>query len=113
MSDELMQTPGDAHVPVTDAAALAVMRECGMTVALDEAQLRRLQLVMDAAVRSGDEAVQELRAIVGPEAAGIAQQLVRMLLMGSGYFRAATDTIHALFRAKVKVQRARKKRGAA
>lgn len=96
-------------VPVADSATLAFLRESGMTVALEEAQLRRLQMVMAKALEAGEDAVTELRAIVGPEAAGIAQQLVRMMLMGAGYFRSAKDTIHALFHTRAKVRRAKKK----
>jgi hypothetical protein len=105
----VLSASGRPSVPAADAKTLAFLRESGVTVALDETQLRELQLAMDAAMAAGDDAVKRLRAIIGPEAAGIAEQIVRMLLMGSGYFRAARDTIHALFHARGKVRRAKKK----
>lgn len=107
----LAVTPEGDGVPVTDARTLAFMRECGVTVALEEGQIRRLQLAMSRAVLAGESAVADLREIVGPEAAGIAQQLVRLMLMGTGYFRAANDTVNALFHARAKGRRATKKGG--
>lgn len=102
----------DDGVPLADPRVLDFMREHGMTVVLDEAQLRRLQTAMMEAMMAGAKAVKELRSAVGSEAVGISGTLVSMLLMGTGYFRSANDTIHALFHARAKVRRGRKKKGA-
>jgi hypothetical protein len=108
VSGALSRECGDG-VPSADSATLGFMRESGLTVALEAAQLRRLQAVMSAAVRAGEDAAAELREITGPEAAGIAEQIVRMMLMGAGYFRAGSDTVDALFRERAKVRLAKKK----
>lgn len=96
--------------PVVDEKALAFMRSCGLTVELDAEQLAAIHDAMDAAMTAADFAAALLRAAAGPAPSSIPQQLATMMLMGTGYHRVARDTIRALFVAKNKARREKKKR---
>lgn len=99
--------------PVVDEQALAVMREFGLTVELDAAQLAAIHDAMDAVMNAASFAASLLRAAAGPVPSSLPQQLVTLLLMGTGYHRVARDTIRALFMARNSARRsARRKKGA-
>lgn len=102
--------PGGDGVPVPDARTLAFMRDSGMTVSLEEAELHNLRRAIHEAAAAGDRAIEMLRSIVGPEPAGPSQVLLRYLLMGRGWHMAARDSILALFHAREKRRRERRKK---
>lgn len=106
----LLSQQGSPGVPVSDGQTLEVMREMGLTVELDAAQLRRIHAAMDAAMDAGQKVADMLREAAGPEPSSLPQQLITLLLMGAGYQRVARDTIRALFKARnAAAFRARKK----
>lgn len=83
-----------------DQAALAFMRECGVTVEMDARALRRLLAEIDRVLADASAPVSTIREECGSNPAALPGQLVTVLQMGAGYFRTARDTIRALFRAR-------------
>jgi len=92
-----------------DAQALALMRECGLTVEVDEATLHALVSKLDDLVLAAESAVAILQESCGPSPSSLGGQVATVIRMGTGYHRTARDTIKALFKAR---NSARKKKGA-
>lgn len=97
-----MSLPVPATTPgvQADPRTLALMQELGVTVDMDARALRRLLAEIDRVLAAATAPVATIRAECGSNPASLPGQLVTVMQMGTGYFRAARDTIRALFRAR-------------
>lgn len=86
--------------------------ESGITVEVSARDLARVQEAMQSVLDASERAVALVRELAGPQPGPVPQHLVTVMLMGTGYFRAARDTLRALFRARNARRRERKKEAA-
>jgi len=94
-----------------DQRTLGFMRECGLTVEMDARALRRLHAEIEKVLAAATSPVSTIRENCGSDPASLPGQLVTVLQMGVGYFRAAADTIKALFKARNAARRSHRKKG--
>jgi len=84
---------------------------CGLTVEMDARALRRLHAEIEKVLAAATSPVSTIRENCGSDPASLPGQLVTVLQMGVGYFRAAADTIKALFKARNAARRSHRKKG--
>ena len=74
--------------------------QSGITVEVDEVSLRIVHDAMEGAMFAAQKAVDQVRELAGPNPGPIPQHLITVMLMGTGYFRTARDTLRILFKAR-------------
>ena len=96
------------------AARLALVtqhfQDAGITVVVDEVALRAVHDAMEHVMESAERVVDLVRLLAGPQPGPVPQHLITIMLMGTGYYRSARDTLRCLFKARNAVRRKRKKK---
>ena len=82
-----------------------------LVIEVSERELRRVHDAMQAMLDASENLTALVRELAGPEPGPVPRHLLTMLLMGTGYHRAARDTLRRLFRARNAIRRERKKEG--